>query len=114
MIMTFLGHTIQLLWLQRCRDVELTAEAMEAIGDYYAELRAESATGALPVTVRAAGILPWIVAAIQETTSRRSAMARCGERHGTMVEHARAEGHGRSSLAPCCVSCCDHKLAWPT
>ncbi len=26
---------------------------MEAIGDYYAELRSESATGALPVTVRA-------------------------------------------------------------
>ena len=36
----------------RGRDVELTAEAMEAIGDYYAELRSESATGALPVTVR--------------------------------------------------------------
>ncbi len=34
------------------RDVELTAAAMEAIGDYYAELRSESATGALPVTVR--------------------------------------------------------------
>ena len=36
------------------RDVELTAPAMEAIGDYYAELRSESATGALPVTVRRA------------------------------------------------------------
>jgi DNA replicative helicase MCM subunit Mcm2 (Cdc46/Mcm family) len=37
---------------QLCRNVELTAEAMEAIGDYYAELRGGSDSRALPITVQ--------------------------------------------------------------
>ena len=36
------------------RNVELTTEAMEAIGDFYAELRGASDVRALPVTVRLA------------------------------------------------------------
>ena len=48
------------------RDVELTAAAMEAIGDYYAELRSESATGALPVTVRT-----WMVGHMRRGSCRR-------------------------------------------
>lgn len=36
----------------RRREVQLTGEAMEAIGDYYAELRAAGDGNALPVTVR--------------------------------------------------------------
>lgn len=35
-----------------CRNVELTAEAMELIGDLYAELRGNADARALPVTVR--------------------------------------------------------------
>lgn len=35
-----------------CSDIELTGEAMEVIGDYYAELRAQADTNALPITVR--------------------------------------------------------------
>ncbi len=33
-------------------DIELTGEAMEVIGDYYAELRSQADTNALPITVR--------------------------------------------------------------
>lgn len=33
-------------------EIELTGEAMEAIGDFYAELRTRSEDSALPVTVR--------------------------------------------------------------
>ena len=35
-----------------CSDIELTGEAMEVIGDYYAELRSQADTNALPITVR--------------------------------------------------------------
>jgi DNA replicative helicase MCM subunit Mcm2 (Cdc46/Mcm family) len=35
-----------------CSEIELTGEAMEAIGDFYAELRSRSEESALPVTVR--------------------------------------------------------------
>ena len=38
-------------WLP-CRDLELSGEAMEAIGDFYSELRQTSDQRALPVTVR--------------------------------------------------------------
>ena len=33
-------------------EIELTGEAMEAIGEYYAELRARADESALPITVR--------------------------------------------------------------
>ena len=36
----------------RCSDIELTGEAMEVIGDYYAELRSQADNNALPITVR--------------------------------------------------------------
>jgi DNA replicative helicase MCM subunit Mcm2 (Cdc46/Mcm family) len=36
--------------------VELTAEAMEAIGDYYAELRGGSDSRALPITVHTCAV----------------------------------------------------------
>ena len=36
----------------RCSDIELTGEAMEVIGDYYADLRSQADTNALPITVR--------------------------------------------------------------
>ena len=35
-----------------CSEMELTGEAMEAIGDFYAELRSRADDSALPVTVR--------------------------------------------------------------
>ncbi|CAL5229434.1 g12756 [Coccomyxa viridis] len=37
---------------RRASDIELTGEAMEVIGDYYAELRSQADTNALPITVR--------------------------------------------------------------
>ncbi len=40
------------LILRLCSDIELTGEAMEVIGDYYAELRSQADTNALPITVR--------------------------------------------------------------
>ena len=40
------------LTLPVCSDIELTGEAMEVIGDYYAELRSQADTNALPITVR--------------------------------------------------------------
>ena len=39
-------------WAALCSDIELTGGAMEVIGDYYAELRAQADTNALPITVR--------------------------------------------------------------
>ncbi len=38
-------------WLPRS-EIELTGEAMEVIGDYYATLRARADESALPITVR--------------------------------------------------------------
>ena len=38
--------------VRRCSEIELTGEAMEAIGDFYAELRSRADESALPVTVR--------------------------------------------------------------
>jgi DNA replication licensing factor MCM3 len=35
-----------------CSEIELTGEAMEVIGDYYATLRSRADDSALPITVR--------------------------------------------------------------
>eukprot|EP00891_Asterochloris_glomerata_P003690 jgi/Astpho2/3690/fgenesh1_pm.00060_%23_4_t len=45
-------YTITLVHWLPCRDLELSGEAMEAIGDFYSELRQTSDQRALPVTVR--------------------------------------------------------------
>lgn len=98
--------TVGHVWC-RCSELELTGEAMEAIGEFYAELRSKGDESALPITVRTLEtVIRLSTAAAKARLSK--GRARCSHRscvafHPTKEERRFCLSAGAPALSLCTV-----------
>lgn len=81
-----------------CSEIELTGEAMEAIGDFYAELRSRSEESALPVTVRT------LETVIRLSTAAAKARLSKGAAHLDTDERALSDVSDYVTVAACLLT----------